>query len=92
MTGGGGGGPTTPTPLVVDWLLATVESWAHSGRSKDEVVERIMKSFDLKDLRTAARRLQEGKWAKIVVMSESKPDYSRLLAGALPLLVGYNSL
>ena len=80
LTGGGGG---SPTPLVVDWLLATVESWAHSGRSKDEVVEKIMKSFDLKDLRNAARKLQEGKWAKIVVISESKPDYSRLLAGAV---------
>ena len=34
-----------------DWLLSTVDSWVLSGRSKEDVVGKVMTSFDLKDLR-----------------------------------------
>ena len=68
-----------------DWLLSTVDSWVLSGRSKEDVVGKVMTSFDLKDLRAAARRLQKGKWVSpnFTIMGEGSADYSRQLAGVV---------
>ena len=67
------------------WILASVESWVRSSRPRDDVVQKIMESFDLTELRKAARRFQKGNWAvpNISVLGEGTIGYSRKLAEAL---------
>ena len=67
------------------WILASVESWVRSGRSRDDVVQRMMVSFDLTELRKAARRFQKGNWAvpNIGIVGEGTVGYSRKLAESL---------
>ena len=67
------------------WILATVESWVRSGRSRDEVVQKIMVSFDLTELRAVARDFRKGNWAvpNISIQGEGTVGYSRNLAETL---------
>ena len=87
---GGGGGV-----LLVDsggdcvkyecWILASIESWVRSGRSRDDVAQKIMESFDLTELRAAARNFRKGNWAvpNITIQGEGTVGYSRNLAETL---------
>ena len=45
--GQGEEGRTVATDI---WVLATINSWVKDGRSKEETVAKIMKSFGLKEL------------------------------------------
>ena len=65
-----------------DWILASIYGWVHSGRTQDAIVEKVMSSFDLKELRTATSRLRSGAWItpNITVPQEAAEDYSRRLA------------
>ena len=67
---------------IDDWMLASIESWVRSsGRPQDDVVERIMTSFDMEELRQAATRLRDGKaTVKFTVPDRGTADYSRRLA------------
>ena len=66
------------------WVLATINSWVKDGRSKEETVAKIMKSFGLKELWDAAGVLRKGEWCvpQISLSRESAagPDYCRRLA------------
>ena len=68
----------------VNWVLATINSWVSDGHPKEEIVAKIMKSFQLSDLRDAASELRKGNWCvpQISVTQEGSagPDYSRKLA------------
>ena len=68
---------------IDDWMLASIESWIRSsGRPQDDIVERIMTSFDMEELRKAAARLRDGKWATLQfsVPDRGTAGYSRKLA------------
>ena len=93
LSGGGGGrtgvGPPTAAQKQLkncsdNWLLATIYSWVSDGRPKEEIVEKIMKSFSLDDLRDAASELRKGEWCvpQISVTQEGAAgaEYSRKLA------------
>ena len=69
--------------LCNDWILASVFAWILGSRTKEEIMPKVMTSFDLLDLRAAATKLRDGKWAtpNIKVPGESTMDYSRQLAG-----------
>ena len=78
-----GGGDSDETTAIDDWMLATIEGWVRSsGRPQDDVVERIMTAFDMEELRKAAARLRDGKWATVQfkVPDRGAADYSRKLA------------
>ena len=90
MAGSGGGqtlgtqGQDGEVSPCNDWILATVYAWMYDGgRTKDEIMPKVMTSFDLLDLRAAATKLRDGKWAtpNIKVPGESTTEYSRQLAG-----------
>ena len=84
MAGSSGGSRTAEegTALVNDWVLASVDAWVFSGRSKDEIVDKVMSSYDMEVLRNAATRLRDGHWLadNIQVPQKTAPDYSRALA------------
>ena len=65
-----------------NWVLASIYSWIQGGRPKDDVVEKVMTSFDAKVLRAAAGELRNGGWTtpQVQVPQEGTPDYSRRLA------------
>ena len=68
---------------IDDWILASIEGWIRSsGRPQEDIVERIMTAFDMEELRKAATRLREGKWAsqQFKVPDRGPADYSRQLA------------
>ena len=81
---GGGGGSLNGNKdhWCEDWILASLDSWVCSGRPKDDVVQKVMTSFDLKELRESARRFQKGNWItpNLTVIGEGTPGYSRKLA------------
>ena len=92
---GGGGPPGSPrsqdelnlsqdhsTAQEDSWVLATIDAWISSGRPKEDIVVKVMKAFNLLDLRVAASLLRNGKWCEpdIKVPQEGAPDYSRRLA------------
>jgi phenylpyruvate tautomerase PptA (4-oxalocrotonate tautomerase family) len=89
MTGSSGGQTLgTPRqdgeiPLCKDWILSSIYAWIYGGRTKEEIMPKVMTSFDLLDLRAAATKLRDGKWASpnIKVPGESTAEYSRQLAG-----------
>ena len=64
-----------------NWILASVYSWIQGGRPKDVIVEKVMTSFDTKEMRTAATVLRNGGWTtpQIQVPNEGTQDYSRRL-------------
>ena len=45
-----------------DWILASIYGWVHSGRAQDDIVEKVITSFDMRELRTATSRLRSGGW------------------------------
>ena len=65
-----------------DWILASITGWVQGGRPKDDIVEKVMTSFDLRELRTATSRLMSAGWVtpNITVPQESAVDYRRRLA------------
>ena len=65
-----------------DWILATIDSWVHSGRPTDDIVEKVMTSFDLRELRTATLKLSSSGWVTpgFSVPQEATVNYSRRLA------------
>ena len=67
---------------IDDWVLASIEGWIRNcGRPQDDVVDKIMTSFDMEELRKAATRLRDGKWsAQFRVPDRGPADYSRQLA------------
>ena len=78
-----GGGDSDEGTAIDDWMLAAIESWIRSsGRPQDDIVEMIMTSFDMEELRKAASRLRDGKWATVQfkVPDRVAVDYSRQLA------------
>ena len=80
---GKGGDDNDEGTAIDDWMLASIESWIrNSGRPQDDIVERIMTSFDMEELRKAAARLRDGKWAttQFKVPDRGSADYSRQLA------------
>ena len=63
--GEGGGPPGSPRPeddggtiQDDDWLLAAVDHWILRGRTKGEIVQRVITSFDPNDLRDSGRKLR----------------------------------
>ena len=65
-----------------NWILASIYSWVRGGRTKEAIVEKVMPSFDTKELRAAAALLRSGGWCvpQVQVPQEGTPDYSRRLA------------
>ena len=63
--GEGGGPPGSPRPeddggtiQDDDWLLAAVDHWILRGRTKEDIVQRVITSFDPNDLRDSGRKLR----------------------------------
>ena len=48
---------TGGTVLCQDWILTAVDSWIRKGRTREDVLPLVQKSFDLKLLREAATKL-----------------------------------
>ena len=67
-----------------NWVLATIDAWISSGRCKEDIVLKVMKSFSLEDLKAAALHLRNGHWCvpDIAVPYESSTGagFSRTLA------------
>ena len=70
---------------IDNWVLVSIDSWVRSGLPKDDVIEKIMSSVSLHELRDAAQVLRGGKWGEEVVRvpQEGDAEYSRNLAGAV---------
>ena len=70
---------------IDNWVLVSIDSWVRSGLPKDDVIEKIMSSVSLHELRDAAQVLRGGKWGEemVRVPQEGDAEYSRNLAGAV---------
>jgi Sec-independent protein translocase protein TatA len=68
-----------------DWLLASVDHWILRGRTKEEIVQRVMSSFDPKELRVSGKKLRDLKLlpAGASIPNEGHLDYHRKLAEAV---------
>ena len=66
--------------MTGSWRLLT--AGVHSGRPADDIVEKMMTSFDLRELRTATSKLRSSGWATpgFSVPQEATVNYSRWLA------------
>jgi hypothetical protein len=76
----GEGDDDESTDQVDDPVLATIESWIRSGRSKDLIIKKIQESIDPKELRKAVSRIKTENWALLTLPQEQREDYSRRLA------------
>ena len=45
---------------IDNWVLVSIDSWVRSGLPKDDVIEKIMSSVSLHELRDAAQVLRGG--------------------------------
>ena len=68
------------TDQVDDPVLAILDSWIRSGRSKDLIIKQIQKRIDPKELRRAVARIKSENWAVLTLPQEQREDYSRKLA------------
>ena len=76
----GEGDDDESTDQVDDPVLAIIDSWIRSGRSKDLVIKQVQKSIDPKELRRAVSRIKTENWALLTVPQEQREEYSRKLA------------
>ena len=76
----GEGDDDESTDQVDDPVLAIIEGWIRSGRSKDLVIKQIQRRIDPKELRRAVARIKSENWALLTLPQEQNEDYSRRLA------------
>ena len=64
-----------------DWLLASVDHWILRGRAKEEIIQRVMSSFDPQELRVSGEKLRDLKLlpSGATVPQEGHLDYNRKL-------------